>query len=90
VYPVFLFFCYRAKQPEQRRLKQKFDLDTRIAGDFIGLWDHDQSYKPNTPLSAGLGFSINNTIISIFLGCGLDDAIKEDIGKTDFFDFQLG
>jgi hypothetical protein len=72
-----------------RPYHQKFDLDTRIARDFIGLRDNDQSYKPNTPLSAGLGFSINNTIISIFLGYGLDDTIKEDIGKTDFFDFQF-
>jgi hypothetical protein len=72
-----------------RPYNQKFDLDTRIARDFIGLQDNDRSYQPNTPLSIGLGFSLNNTIISIFLGYGLDDTIKEDIGKTDFFDFQF-
>ncbi|MDR1248104.1 MAG: DUF4421 domain-containing protein [Treponema sp.] len=72
-----------------RPYNQKFDLGTKISRDFIGLRDNDRSYKPNTPLSAGLGFSLNNTIINIFLGYGLDDTIKENIGKTDFFDLQF-
>ncbi|MDR0452207.1 MAG: DUF4421 domain-containing protein, partial [Treponema sp.] len=68
---------------------QKFDLVTKLSRNFIGLQDQDQSYKPNTPMSIGLGFSVKNTIINIFLGYGLDDTMKSDIGKTDFLDFQL-
>jgi hypothetical protein len=68
---------------------QKFDLVAKLSRNFIGMQDENQSYKPNTPMSIGWGLSINNTVINIFLGYGLDDTIKEDIGKTDFLDFQL-
>jgi hypothetical protein len=87
--PVFLIGIPMCFSQAYRPYNQKFDLVTRLSRDFIGLRDKNQSYTPNTPMSTGLGLSVKNTIINIFLGYGLDDTIKKDIGKTDFWDFQL-
>lgn len=55
------------------------DADTESSG----------SYIPNNPPKLGLGFSINNTIISINYGHSFSFLKKKDGIKTKSFDFQL-
>jgi len=47
------------------------------------------SYMPNDPPKLGLGFSINNTIISFGYGYGFNFLADKKYGKTSALDFQF-
>lgn len=47
------------------------------------------SYMANNPPKIGLGFSLNNTVISFGYGYGFDFMRDKKYGKTETLDFQL-
>lgn len=51
--------------------------------------EDDKTFMPNTPPKIGVGFSLNNTIISLSYGYGFDFLQDKKLGKTESFDFQF-
>lgn len=48
-----------------------------------------KKFMPNTPMSLGLGVSVNNTIINLSYGHGLSFMKDAEKGKTKALDFQI-
>lgn len=48
-----------------------------------------KNFTPNTPMSLGFGVSINNTIINLSYGYGLNFMKDDDKGRTKALDFQI-
>lgn len=48
-----------------------------------------KQFMPNTPMSLGIGVSVNNTIINLSYGYSLSFMKDDDKGKTKALDFQI-
>ncbi len=48
-----------------------------------------KKFMPNTPMNLGFGVSVNNTIINLSYGYGLNFMKDKDKGKTKALDFQI-
>lgn len=73
-----------------------FSVRTYFAKDLLNLLQETNSeseksgsYVPNNPPKLGLGFSINNTIISLSYGYSFDFMKNKGKSKTRSFDFQF-
>ena len=48
-----------------------------------------KTYMPNNPIILGVGISVNNTIVNLSIGQGLNFMTDKKKGKTEAFDFQV-
>ncbi len=73
--------------------KENFAINTYLGRDFVFLAqdtpDESKTFLPNNPVNVGLGFSINNTVLSFSYGYGFDFFRDKKLGKTKSFDFQF-
>lgn len=73
--------------------ENKLSLRTYLSTKFI-LMEKEvdgkvKNFTPNTPMSLGFGVSINNTIINLSYGYGLNFMKDDDKGRTKALDFQI-
>lgn len=78
-----------------KRFGHKIAIRPFIKTDFVHLFenseldnDADRSYITNSPQVLGLGVALNNTIINISYGLGLNLGENKGDVKTESFDFQ--
>ncbi|MDX6188786.1 DUF4421 family protein [Flavobacterium sp. Fl-318] len=88
------FFC--AAQIDTTYIKpfeNKFSVSSYLALKFLSLEQETngetKKFMPNTPMSLGLGVTVNNTIINFSYGYGLGFMRDDKKGRTKAFDFQL-
>ena len=71
----------------------KLSLRTYLSMKFLSMEQESngeiKKFMPNTPMSLGLGVSVNNTIINLSYGQGLSFMKDPEKGKTKAFDFQI-
>jgi len=88
------FFCQSQIDTTYiKPFENKFSLNTYLSTKFISLEKEAhgemKKFTPNTPLNLGLGVSINNTIINLSYGYGLNFMRDKEKGRTKALDFQI-
>ena len=68
---------------------QKYSVTCFVANDYIELREGTTAYMPNNPLTVGVGFAIQHTIVSVRAGIGLFNFRGKEYGKTKALDLQL-
>lgn len=73
--------------------ENKLSLRTYLSMKFISMEqeiDGDiKKFMPNTPMNLGFGVSLNNTIINLSYGYGMNFMKDKEKGKTKALDFQI-
>lgn len=73
--------------------QDELSIRTYLAMKFIsmeqGIDGEIKKFMPNAPMSLGLGVSVNNTIINLSYGYGLNFMKDKEKGKTKSLDFQI-
>lgn len=73
--------------------ENKLSLRTYLSMKFLSMEQESngeiKKFMPNTPMSLGLGVSVNNTIINLSYGQGLSFMKDAEKGRTKAFDFQI-
>jgi hypothetical protein len=83
-------FCFaQADSAYVAQYPQKFMVSGFVANNFLILSHGEKEYSPNSPLLAGAGFSIKNTVISLRLSQGVANLEGSEYGKTRITDFQI-
>lgn len=88
--------CFCQAQTDTTYIKpfdNKLSLRTYLSTKFI-LMEKEvdgeiKNFIPNTPMSLGFGVSINNTIINLSYGYGLNFMKDKEKGRTKALDFQI-
>ncbi|WP_173971166.1 DUF4421 family protein [Flavobacterium bizetiae] len=91
---IFPYFCQgQIDTTYIKPFENKLSLRTYLSTKFI-LMEKEvdgkvKNFTPNTPMSLGFGVSINNTIINLSYGYGLNFMKDDDKGRTKALDFQI-
>jgi len=68
---------------------QKMALSPFIATNMLIIGSGEREFNPNSPVKAGLGFSIKNTVVNFRLSTSIAPLEGSEYGKTKATDFQL-
>lgn len=76
-----------------RPFKQKISVQVYMYKNFLAIEENldknnDLEYKPNNPVTLGLGLSVRNSVLSFSYGYGFDFMKEKSKGKTKSMDFQ--
>ncbi|WP_428229747.1 DUF4421 family protein [Flavobacterium sp.] len=92
----FILPCFCIAQIDTTYIKpfdNKLSVSSYLSMKFISMEQevngHLKSFMPNSPMSLGLGVSINNTIINLSYGYSLGFLKDDEKGKTKALDFQI-
>jgi len=98
-FPFLLFFILPSFCQAQidtayiKPFENKLSLRTYLSMKFISMEKEvngeNKQFMPNTPMSLGFGIAINNTLINLSYGHGLNFMKDNEKGRTKALDFQI-
>lgn len=93
---IFSLLFITATLPAQERdtlfirpYPQKMSLSPFVATNMLMIGNGEMEFSPNSPIKAGLGFSIKNTVINFRVSTSIARVEGSEYGKTKATDFQL-